>query len=632
MDEDDRHRIAVVGSGPRGLGVVERLAARLAEDPAPEPVEILLIDAVEVGCGRIWRTDQAEWFVMNTVCGEVSMFSGPPGAGPDRPGRGPSLAEWWERTEPGTFPGRDGYAPRPLYGRYLHYVLACIRRALPEGVTLTDITATVTDLDFDGARHQLALGDGRTLRVDRVVLATGHCVVDASPADTEFAEFAETHPDLRYLPGDSPADMPLDAIPDGSSVGIIGLGLTFYDVVYALTLGRGGALVEGPSGEVDYRPSGREPRLTAGSRSGMPLPARGRNQKTAELGFKPALYTPERIFAAAPGLPLDFAADVLPWMQAELDLCYHVTVLRGRHGEFAASALARKVELLAQNGVPDVAAAAVEFGLEDLPRVDLARLSRPFEGEQYAGPQDFAARLLGALDEDIAHAEGGNVDDPLKAALDVMRDTRWATRLLVDFGGLDADSHRGAFLGEFSPRLSFLAAGPPRNRVRLVRALIEAGVVTVVGPDARFTADPESGAFTLVSPQVPGSRTEVSTLIDARIPPNDLNRDASPLIANLRRRGTLTEFVNGAGTARTFRTGAVAITRSPFHPIGADGAPDRSLYVLGLPTENVRWTTQVGSGRPGPWNEFTVDADAIAQDCLAPAYARSPVGAQTARI
>lgn len=53
-------RIAIVGSGPRGLGVLERITARLAEAP-PAAAEIFLIDAVQVGCGRIWRTDQPDW-------------------------------------------------------------------------------------------------------------------------------------------------------------------------------------------------------------------------------------------------------------------------------------------------------------------------------------------------------------------------------------------------------------------------------------------------------------------------------------------------------------------------------------------------------------------------------------------
>jgi hypothetical protein len=40
------------------------------------------------------------------------------------------------------------------------------------------------------------------------------------------------------------------------------------------------------------------------------------------------------------------------------------------------------------------------------------------------------------------------------------------------------------------------------------------------------------------------------------------------------------------------------------------------MYVLGIPTEKLRWFTQIGNGRPGPLSGFHADADAIARDVL----------------
>lgn len=71
------YRIAIVGSGPRGLAVLERIAARLQGLPHHSRIDIYLIDSTEVGCGRIWRTDQDDLYRMNTVADEVTMFSGP---------------------------------------------------------------------------------------------------------------------------------------------------------------------------------------------------------------------------------------------------------------------------------------------------------------------------------------------------------------------------------------------------------------------------------------------------------------------------------------------------------------------------------------------------------------------------
>ncbi|WP_278255872.1 hypothetical protein [Nocardioides convexus] len=53
-----------------------------------------------------------------------------------------------------------------------------------------------------------------------------------------------------------------------------GLGLTFYDSLALLTEGRGGRYVDDGTA-LRYLPSGNEPLIVAGSRSGVPLRARG---------------------------------------------------------------------------------------------------------------------------------------------------------------------------------------------------------------------------------------------------------------------------------------------------------------------------------------------------------------------
>ncbi|HEV7625280.1 MAG TPA: FAD/NAD(P)-binding protein, partial [Streptomyces sp.] len=171
-----RHRIAIVGSGPRGLAVAERLAALLAADPADRPVEINVIDKVQVGAGRVWRTDQDQTFLMNTACGEVTMFSGPEDEGPVRAGAGPTLAQWWASVDP-EYPGPSAYAPRARYGEYLHFYLDAIEASLPAEATLRRVAGEVTGIHRQGTdTWRLAFADGEWLDADRVVVATGHPV------------------------------------------------------------------------------------------------------------------------------------------------------------------------------------------------------------------------------------------------------------------------------------------------------------------------------------------------------------------------------------------------------------------------------------------------------------------------
>jgi glutamate mutase epsilon subunit len=609
-------RIAVVGSGPRGLSVLERLVARTVQAPDAFAAEVWLIDDVEVGCGRIWRTDQSPWFLMNTAASEVTMFSGPPDDGPARAGAGPSLGQWWVDADPQNA-DPEGYAPRAVYGRYLRFVLEALERTAPDRVQVHRVLGRVVDVVNTGARRRSApvsvrLEDGRHLKVDRAVLTTGHQICEPPAEQRRLEAFAARRLQAQYIRGDSSADLPLDAIPAGVSVGVIGLGLSFYDVMAQLTQGRGGRFVDDGNGRLRYVPSGREPLLVAGSRGGLPLPARGRNQKRPDHTYLPRILTVARVRQRRARGPLDFRTGVLPFLLAEIDLVYCETTarLRGVDVHIDLPDLVSDVDQLGPRRA--LGRVRERLGLTDLPALDLEALARPVVDREFASQQEYHDAVRAWIDDDLAAAEQGNVDGPLKAALDVIRDVRGVLREAVDFGGLSAESHED-FQGWFGPLASFLSAGPPMIRLAQTRALLDAGVLVLAGPDTRFETGPDG--FVVRSPQVAGSTRTVQVLLDARMPVPDLDRDTSELSRQLRARGVLTTWTNTSGP-RPARTGGVSVTRAPFHPVGENGI-DRALHVLGIPTEHTRWFTQVGSGRPQVWTGFTADADAIAADLLA---------------
>ncbi|HVT68258.1 MAG TPA: FAD/NAD(P)-binding protein, partial [Trebonia sp.] len=606
-------RIAIVGSGPRGLAVTERLAARLAAGRPGREVEIAIIDKVHVGAGRVWRPDQDESFLMNTPCDEVTMFSGPPGEGPARAGAGPSLGQWLA----GVGAETGAFAPRAVYGRYLSFCLDAVEAYLPASVILRRVRGEVTAVEPAGTGWRLSLSGAQTLSADRVVLATGHPVTEI-PADQNALSGAGA----SYIRGDCAADMPLATIAPGSTVAVIGMGLTFYDVMAALTTGRGGRFSDDGQGGLRYVPSGREPVLVAGSRSGLPVPARGLNQKSPGWRYAARLFTPRRIAALREAGPLDFRADVWPWLNAEMQLVYYATAVRGRRGTEAerevADAVVRDILTAGASAAESVArdhARRAGADLDALGPLDVDRLARPFAGARFGTAGEFTARLSAAITEDIAEARLGNYHGPRKAALDVLRDTRGTIRAAVDYGGLTATSHRRHFLGWFVPLSSFLAAGPPLFRLQETLALLDAGILEIAGPSTRFTAA-ASGRFTVSSPQVAASERECDLLLDARIPAPDIQRDQAPLARQLTGSGLWTSWANRSG-GEPLDTGGVAVTDAPYHPVSAVGGAVDGLYVLGIPAEGPRWFMQVGSARPGPWTQFTADADAIAADILA---------------
>ncbi|KKD02070.1 FAD binding domain-containing protein, partial [Streptomyces sp. WM6386] len=134
--------------------------------------------------------------------------------------------------------------------------------------------------------------------------------------------------------------------------------------------------------------------------------------------------------------------------------------------------------------------------------------------------------LLTRLGQDVADALEGNVSGPLKSALDALRDLRNEIRLLIDHNGLTADSHRDHLDRWYTPLNAFLSIGPPASRIREMIALIEAGVLTIVGPDVQMELDEEAGEFVASSPKVPGSEVRAGVLIEARLPDIDLRRTA----------------------------------------------------------------------------------------------------------
>jgi uncharacterized NAD(P)/FAD-binding protein YdhS len=87
--------VALVGAGPRGTSVLERLCASAPELlPPGGHLTVHVIDPSPPGPGRVWRPTQSPDLLMNTVASQVTLFTDESVdcAGPVRPG--PSLHEW----------------------------------------------------------------------------------------------------------------------------------------------------------------------------------------------------------------------------------------------------------------------------------------------------------------------------------------------------------------------------------------------------------------------------------------------------------------------------------------------------------------------------------------------------------
>ncbi|MFF3745697.1 FAD/NAD(P)-binding protein [Streptomyces kronopolitis] len=571
--------VALVGAGSRGLGVFERLVAHCLERPAPLTVH--LIDPQPFGAG-FHLPAQPDHLLLNTVCGQLSAFADPQMVEGPVPVRGPSLHAWCRSRDlrladdgytvrPGE--GREiepgDFLPRRLLSEYLAWAADEIADAAPECLTLIRHRTTAVDIRPGGPRTEtVVLADGGRIEADAVFVTVGHhsLYLPAAPA-----------PDPRLVTRPYPLPAALDSIAPGERVAVLGMGLTAMDVLATLTLGRGGKHLPGPAG-LRYLPSGREPSIVLTNRSGMPSRSRPR-LRPGRTRFAPLALTTRRLDEIRAGRPdgrLGFARDVLPLIEAEMELAYYRTLLARTYGD-AMSAGTELARRCARDGHPALLAELrAEFGPCPVPGL----LSADLTDRRWTGHDAYRDWFTAEVAADLAEAREGLGAAPLKEALEVLRDHRDVLRAVIDPPGVD-DASLAAFFGEFAPTVNRLVIGPQLDRSAELLSLLDAGIVRLgPGPRPKITAPAGQGPWRLESTCLAQPlRMEVDHVVQAHVHEPGADRVAGSLL------GTLV----AAGRVRTLghRGAAVPgldVTREG-RGVDRTGTPQPRLFFLGPHTE-----------------------------------------------
>ncbi|MEV7770876.1 FAD/NAD(P)-binding protein [Kitasatospora sp. NPDC086791] len=640
----DRHlEVCIIGAGPRGLSVLERLCANARHDPGAPAVTVHVVDPEAPGAGAVWRTGQSRHLLANTVASQITVYTDASVRidGPVEPG--PCLHAWAQDVallgSPADYDeevlaearrlGPDSYPTRALYGHYLRDAFRRVVSLAPERVRIrvhrSRAVAMADTHGVPGGPQGVRLENRTRLDdLDAVVLAQGHLPARLTPREERTASLARIH-HLTYVPPGNPADTDLSAVAPGRPVLLRGLGLNFFDYLALLTAGRGGSFVR-DGGRLRYRPGGAEPRLYAFSRRGVPHQARGENEKGAFGRHRPRLLTPEFLAGlrrrGRAGGPVRFGTELWPLISREVEAVYYGTLLASRGRSADRDAFTER--FLALPDPADRARLLDAHGFAPVDRWDWDRLARPCAGERFAGRAEFRDWLLAYLERDVREARAGNVSGPLKAALDVLRDLRNEIRLAVDHGGLEGASHRDELDGWYTPLNAFLSIGPPVSRVEEMIALIEAGVLTLTGPGTEVRIDTAAPGFVANSPLAPGPAVRSGVLIEARLPEPDLRRTADPLLLHLLRTEQCAAYRIPDAHGGAHETGGLAVTERPYRLLDARGQAHPRRFAYGVPTEAVHWVTAAGI-RPGVDSVILSDADAIARALLAvPPVVREP--------
>lgn len=569
--------VVIVGAGPRGTGVLERLAASAVDQgvDAEHPLDVHLVDPYPPGAGRIWRTAQSELLWMNSMAADVTMYTDETVVceGPIVPG--PSLIEWAEQVRDGALDGEsvpegrvgdevralrpDTFPTRQLQSHYLDFVLRRVLDTLPEGMRVQihrGRAVAVVDGDVRRVRIEENDGTGIEVHADAVVLASGH--LDATPSDDETAIVeASQRLGLQYFPPEQTTDSDLDAIEPGRTVIARGMGLAFVDLMVLIYEGRGGRFVEDPTGEddgsgrgrLDYVPSGREVNLAVGSGRGVPYHAKTEYTLRGPRPPLPRFFGAEQVEELLARGEVGLRDEVWPLIAKEVGWGWYHELHHGHPDRVTTTwddFAARYAELDWYSDAREALVAEAVPAESD--RLDFERLDRPL-ADVDADLDTLQKHLREYIADDLArHVDPAHTAE--LGAFTALLSAYMTSSELSSRGGLTARS-RAFDLSWWQNLFSSMASGPPGPRLRQLLALSRAGYVTFLGAgiDVRIDGSDDVGAtdagttepaFVATGASLQGE-VRAPTFVDARLASPSVRRTLDPMLASLTEHGVLDE-------------------------------------------------------------------------------------------
>lgn len=674
---DRRPSIAVIGAGPRGTSLIERIGAHLSDPASPfhgTAFDLHVIDEAESGAGRIWRTDQTRELCMNTLADAVTLFTEPSSTVQGPVIEGPTLYEWSllvlgsahppvpvddriatdlaaipqsHRELFTTFPVRDGLAAdyldelsvtrpeahpsRALYGEYLAWCYHRAVAALPSGTRVIRHRSNAMGITTDSEGERIELADGGSVFADAVVVAAGWLPRQLSAAEHTFAREVAADPALVWVEPASPIEQDLGPVPDGAHTIVRGLGMGFFDTMALLSIGRGGRFIEDPAaiGGLRYVPSGREPILHVTSRRGVPFRA-----KTLYGSLPPR--TEQRTLLSVDWeqipRPINFDRDLWPRIVADAYLSYYTTLHRVRPDAFSATletvlesignAVAsyyQRANAVDSHPLDDMAVTLNDLIEPMIPnpadRFDLLQDMHPAT-VHFDDPESYDAWVRAGVARDLSEAEQGR-DSALKAGLWSVSTARAVANRIGSFGGFDAESRASGFAMLHAVG-GMVGSGPPAFRNRQLLALVDAGIVHFIGPAARVTVTSEG--FSAESPRVEGSRITTQVLIDAWMHFHDVTVTADPLAQSLVAAERAQPFAINTRAGGRAKTGGFDVDAETGRLLRVDGTRDPAVHIAGIPVDDTLHDTII-SPMPGTDPPMLRETDRVALSALTQATA-----------
>lgn len=605
-------KIVLIGAGPRGLVAAERAIERQRQTHQYQQLKLILVDPFGVG-GRVWQVDQPHELVMNTNPDYITLFTDQPNQVSGPLVSGPTLFDWCQSegrdfigaqtyanqdvllTEIETLGAHD-YASRSLYGAYLQWFYQYLQTRVDATIELRVLRETVQAVE-PTTENILVHTSSLLLTPDAVVMALGHSENTLTPDQQQLTEFADAH-HLRYVAPIQPQEYDFSDLQPQQAVILRGLGLSFFDAVTMLTLGRGGQYTRQADGSLVYRSSGREPKIVAGSRRGYPLHGKGLSDRPAGAHNAPHFLTTAWIDTQLKTGKLN-GAEFSARIHHEIEYAYYQRLLAKQYPTLDAKGLLR------------------QFVISDDPTAVIQQSAIAptdyFDWEALLDPASRGLSIEQYLENDIKIGKQGIMHGPYAAAMAMYHDLYDQIRRIVDGQLLSDDDYYQYLVKQLNREHSFLSVGPPLCRIEQLLALIQAGVVTILGPQMTVVGDDRRGKFMTWSKDQPEQRYLASYLVEARLPAINAPTSRNPLTRQLMEDGLAQRHQLMLKDAQ-LSTGAVKVDIQTERL--SPKAPNRQLYYWGVPTEGRHWLMSA-SPHPGINDVVLRTGDRIVEEIFA---------------
>lgn len=583
-------KITIIGAGPRGLMMLHRLLKEIQL-----PVTIDLYDSFQIG-GRVWRTDQPLYLLMNSTAQLVTLFN-------DYQSQrltGPTFYEWSQSEAAKSFIEKqnyahdfsqvcqeikpDDFAPRALFGVYAQWFYQEITQTAPANVAINFNQQKVTAAKLVSDQHyELTTKTGKT-EYDYVIGSTGTSNNQMTADEVSLAKYADKY-QLTYLAPNYVNEANLTNITADQTVLLRGMGLNFFDYLTAFTIGRGGQFVYDEKHHLTYLASGKEPQLVAGSRRGVPYYPKTENQLPVGKHLPLYFLNWETINANLVEHKLPYAK-FFDLFQAEIENRYYQLLINAKYPNLNAAEFTKAFQTSKDR---KATIAKYHFREEDL--LDWNLLANPVAGTSITMISAYQTILLQWIKLITDDAKLGSLHAPITGALTMFVEMRTTIQKLVAEHYFTNDDYVNKFLKEFTAFTGFLTSGPPVVRYEQLQALMEAGILTIVPPQLQVMG--ANHHFIARSHFYPGEIFTCDAMIEARLPRPNLSLTDDSWLKSLRDADILSPYQIPLTDGQAFNTQAVNVTELTFNPLNSQNQLHKHLFIWGLPITGVEWMTTV---------------------------------------